>query len=508
MDIRAWRAAALILALLPPAADEARGATSWRVTTEAELRGTYNDNVTQSTGGGEHDFITQITPALRIEGTGPRLRANLNYAPSAIFYARHDEADSIANRLSAFASLEAIEKFFFVDVDGNISQQFLSPFAARPADITTISENRDETRSFGISPHVRGRLGSLATYQLRNRNLWTTSERSDLTDTYTQQWNGSLQGPLGRFGWALELDDTRIEYDENFISRPEQHSTLARARLLWQPDISWRFSTSVGRERNNYIAGEERYSDMHGVGLVWSPSVRTSVDLAYEKRFFGPSRLAKFKHRTRLSAWELSYSKDVSSYQQEALRLPPGNTTALLDAIFAARIPDPAQRATAIEQFLRNSGTPLFLSTPLGFFTQQVFLNERVEGSVGILGVRHSVTLSVFASESSALSEGIGALLPELGLPGRQVRQHGAGLSGSHRLTPFTTLTATANRTFAREEEPVGRESRNDNLSLSASMQLGPKTHTFAGIMHTRFKDEGVEDREANSIFAGLTHRF
>jgi len=508
MGSRAWRAAALTLALLLPALP-ATAAEGWTLSPEVTLRFTATDNVAQTAGGGEGDFITQVTPGLRIQGAGARFRANLHYAPSAIFYARNDQADGVANSLTAFASLEAVEKFFFVDVTGNISQQFLSPFSPQPGDITTISENRTETRSFGLMPHLRGQLGRFATYELRNRNLWTTSDRTALADAHTRQWSGSLRSVITRFGWALEFDDTEIAYDDDFVMRPEQRSSLGRARLFWQPDISWRFSVSAGRERNNYIGGEDRYHTMRGAGVTWSPGVRTTADLEYERRFFGPSRLARLRHRTRLTAWEVRYSKDTTNYQQESLRLPPGNTAALLDAIFAARIPDEAQRAAAVIDFLRNSGTPLFLSNPLSFFTQQIFLQERAEASVGILGVRHSVTFSIFAADSTALAEGIGALLPELGLPGRRVRQHGFGVSASHRLTPFTTLTATGGRSFASHEEPEGRDTRNDNLALNATFRVAPKTNTFAGVSHTRFSGELPGDnRKASSIHAGLTHQF
>src|SRR5256885_17218291 len=88
------------------------------------------------------ELITQITPSIRVDGGGARFKASLSYAPSAIFYARHTNEDRVANNLQAFGSLEAAEKFFFVDVNGVISQGFISPLGAQPAEITSISSNR------------------------------------------------------------------------------------------------------------------------------------------------------------------------------------------------------------------------------------------------------------------------------------------------------------------------------------------------------------------------------
>lgn len=507
MGSRAWRAAALTVALLPLAPGDAPAA-GWTVTPAVEVRGTYTDNVALGTRG-EGDFITQVTPSLRIEGRGARLRGHLRYAPRALFYADHDEANGIANSLDAFASLEAIENFFFVDVTGSMSQSFLSPFAPQPGDVATLTDNRVETRTLGVSPYVRGQLGRGLTYELRNRNLWTASDREDTVgDVHSRQWSGRLASPVRRFGWALELDDSEIDHDD-LQNRPEQRATLVRARGYFQPDVNWRLSASVGREENNYLLQEERSYTMRGVGLVWTPTPRTTAELEYERRFFGPSRLASFAHRTRLTAWRVAYSRSSTNYQNEVLRLPPGDTAALLDAIFAARIADPAARSAAVEEFLRSSGTPQFLANPLSFFTQQIFVQERVEASLGLLGVRNSITFTAFNGKSTALAEGVGALLPELGLPGREVRQRGFGASASHRLTPFTTLGASASRTVSEQEAPAGLETRNDNLTATLTRRLGPKTHVFAGLARTRFASELAADtRDANSVYAGLSHQF
>ena len=518
MGARAWPIAALLSALLvpAPAAAQADGATpsaggrrGWSTSADATLRVTATDNVLLSSGDKQGDVITQVTPGLHLRGRGPRFTADLSYTPSALLYADHHEANDVANTLRAFARLEALEKFFFVDLDGNISQSFLSPFEPQPGELTVISDNRTETRSLGVTPYVRGRLGSLASYELRNRNVWTTTSRTQFADSYSRQWTANVGGPLGRLGWSLEVDDTQLEYDDPLFTRPEQRQRLERARLSWQPDPGWRFSVSAGRERNNYAGGtEDRYSDIGGAGVLWSPGVRTSARFDYEKRFFGPSRLARFNHRTRLTAWQASYSKNTTSYEQEVLRLPAGNSAALLDAIFAARIPDPVERAAAVEQFLRSSGTPAFLGTPLSFFTQQVFLQERLEGSVGILGVRNSVTFTAFAADSESLSSGLGALLPELGVPAERVRTHGYAVSASHRVTPFTTLTATGGRSYARSGEPAGRETRNDNLSMTLTVQMAPRTNGFAGVSYTGFRDPPAQDRAAHSLYAGVSHQF
>ncbi len=118
----------------------------------------------------------------------------------------------------------------------------------------------------------------------------------------------------------------------------------------------------------------------------------------------------------------------MSDYQQEALRLPPGNTAALVDAIFASRIPDPAERREAVDQFLLASGAPSFLSSSLSFYSTQIFLQERLDASVGIIGLRNSLTFLVFASDSERISEGLTGVVPDAFLLGDRIKIAGFGL--------------------------------------------------------------------------------
>lgn len=480
------------------------------VTPDIQLTETYSDNPTLAAPGDTRsDYITQITPGLRIDGRGPRFRASFAYRPSALFYARHSREDRLVNNLRAFGSLEAVENFFFIDANSSITQNFISPFGARPADITAITPNRTETRTFGISPYVRRVLAQGYTYELRNRNLWTSSDTNALSNVHTTQWLGRFASPVRLFGWALEYEDKKIRL-ESFTQQPDLETKRVRGRLFYRPDPDWRLSLSAGREENNYqSAGEKRSSSIRGAGLTWTPSVRTSADLQYERRFFGASRLARLQHRTRLTAWNLAYSRNISDFQQELLRPPPGDTGALLDAIFAARISDPVERAAAVEQFLRASGVPDFLASSLAFYTPQVMLRERLEASAAILGVRNSLAFTVFADESTRLSERATGIAPDAFLFGNRVEQRGLGVRASHRLAPFTSVGASATRIYARQEEPTTRDSRNDSLAFTVNHTVSPKTMTFGGLFFSSVTTEDIAvTRKARSAFVGLNHRF
>jgi uncharacterized protein (PEP-CTERM system associated) len=496
-------AALALLTLMPKSA-----AAIWRTAADITLRETYTDNpalLAQPTHG---DYITQITPGIRIAGAGARVRADFDYRPSAILYARNTGDDRIANELHAFGSVEAMEKFFFAEAFASVTQGFISPLAPQPDDITTISPNRLETRTYGISPYVSSRFGDAFTYELRRRDKWTTTSNNQVADIHSRAWTGQAASPIRRFGWTLEYDDTNISYTT--LPRPDYRAKLYRGRLLFQPDADVRLSASAGREKNNYFLQQERSYYIRGLGVRWSPNLRTRAQVEYERRFFGPYRLARFDHRTRLTAWTLAYSRDASHYQEELLRLSPGNSAALLDAIFAARIPNAVERQAAVEQFLRVTHTPAFLFNSLAFYTQQIFLQESLEASVGILGRRNSIIFSGFRGKSTSLLSAVGTVLPDAFTPGSQITTRGVSVNATHQITPFTTLGAAARRIFSRQENPSSSNARNDFFAATLNHSVSPKTIAFAGLSHTRFDSAPGPSafRNARAAFLGLSHRF
>jgi uncharacterized protein (PEP-CTERM system associated) len=270
-------------------------------------------------------------------------------------------------------------------------------------------------------------------------------------------------------------------------------------------------TASGGSEENNYILQEMQRTTIYGAALAWRPSTRTSADLEYENRFFGPYRLARFTHRTRLTAWSVSYTRNYSTYQQEILRLAPGDTTGLLDAAFTARYPDPDQRRAAVEQFQRATGTPDFLANSIAFYTQTVFLNEVVDGSFAIIGARNSITFTAYAGETTQISADALGILPDALLLASVIKQRGFAAYVDHKLTPYAALGARAMRVYSDQVQPVSFPSKNDYVSLQLTYTASPRTTLFTGFAVSRFDTDNPLFRpnwDSNSVFAGLNHRF
>lgn len=501
------RAVVLALFLLGASANALAG--KWTITEDISGTETYTDNaaLTATPSGGE--FVTQVTPGIHVDGAGARFKGHLDYTPSFVLYSRNTSQDQVINTLNATGTLEAVENFFYIDGFSQISQTFASPFAPQPTSLTNFTSNRIQTRTYGISPYVRGHAGLAFDYELRYRDTWTTTNSSSFSNQRTTEWIGHAASPITLFGWALDYDDSTIGYGSN--TGQNLKSQLGRATLYYQPDITLKLSIDAGREDNNYTSFETKSNGIYGAGASWRPTPTTSADFNIEHRYFGTYRLASFNHRTRLTAWSLNYSNSASNFQQLATA-PLGTISSVLDTILAARIPDPAQRQAAVQQFLLANGIPATLPLSLSFFTQQIVLQETLNASFGILGKRSSVFFNAFRAKTKPLTDNFNTGFSDVFAASQSpVTQTGFGLNASHQLTGLTSLSASAYRTYSRQDQPSTLDSRNDTYTLGLTRTLSPKTSTFGGVSYTHFTSSGsaaASTSDSRSVYVGLTHRF
>ena len=228
----------------------------------------------------------------------------------------------------------------------------------------------------------------------------------------------------------------------------------------------------------------------------------------YEYTVFGPTYLANISHRTPLSAWNLSASQNTSTYPQQAVALPPGNTAAALDSVLLTRFPDPAQRQAEVNRLITTLGLPAFLLGPQSFFSERVFLVEQITASAALIGVRNVVTFVVFASQSTTVSGPIAAGVSDPFQLANAIDQQGASVNWNLRLTPISALNANASRTQSESREPSFAKSITDRFVVTVNRTLSPKTQGSLGLRYVIFDSNVTSDYREAAVFATLSHQF
>lgn len=465
---------------------------------------TLTDNSRPGGGGGNGraDLISQVTPSVRITSQGGRVRGYVDYSLSAIGYLRSASSNELQNRLAANVVVEAVENWAYLDASANVSQQSISAFGTRTADSSLANGNRTETRSFSLSPYVRGRLFGAADYEARYTQTWNRNGSTDLGDSTSSQTFLRLSGDRGSQLLSWSVDASLQTYD--FDAGRRTDDDRVRGILFVVPDPQLRISLIEGIERNNIASLEKENHSTPGLGVDWQPSERTRLSAEYEKRFFGNSHSYSFDYRTPRTAWRISDTQDITTGFAQPTLTSLGTIYDLFFQQFASLQPDPALRAVLVDAFLRANGISPTAQLFAGSLASTVTRQRRQQLSFAFLGLRDTLTLAASRTKGGQL--GPATLLVGDFANNNQIDQRGVSVSLAHRLTPSAALDVVASI------DRVSGSVRGDTTilrSLSAiwNLQVSRRGSLAVAARHSSFSSQ-TDPYTENAVSATLGLRF
>lgn len=478
------------------------GARAFTFSSNASVTETVTDNALLKGSEKRSDAITLLSAGVSVARRTDQFQGSLDYQLAGSVHARETRANSTTQSLRAVSNAELIDNFLFLDASAGISQNVLSPFGVQSVDATADTSNRTEARNLLVAPSLRGLIGSSLSYDARFEHArQSTDTPSGLGDSRTNAGTVTVGSVAGvQTGWSLQASRQRVSYD---AGRSTTTSRLAGTlNHRYSPDLMLR--ASAGRERSDVTTATDANSTTWGVGLLWTPSQRTRVDLQRDHRYFGDAHSVNIEYRTPRSNWRFTSLRDVSTSSPSIVNAGAVTLFDLLYANAAQQIADPTARREAVLEQLRLAGRSPTETVGIGLLSSSVTLSNRQELSFGLQGVRTNASFSAFRSENRRIDA---RARPDdgLGAAGR-VRQQGYSLALGHRLTPRSSVSLTLSQHETREElgQP-GNELRSINLHWSS--QLQSRGHVSLGARHVEF-DSTQSPYTENAIFATLGIRF
>ena len=470
------------------------------VVSETYLRGNGVIGVVE---GGE--FATRVSPGFTWSSSGGRLRGSVSYALDATQYSKRYDTSLIDNRLNANLKAEAVDGFAFVDVQANVGQQAISASGQQFAfDTFSGIENRTQVTNLLVSPYIAGRAGELFDYQLRLSAGLTDAEDFNQADSNTRSVLLSLASPggTGPLGWAL----TAQRQDLSFRDGRDTENTRINGRLIWQPDTDLQFFASAGQESTNVGSIIRRTYDNYGGGGIWTPSSRTRVAIEAERRYFGNSWGASFQYRTPRTIWRYSDSRGSTDGGDPSGFDRPITLFELFFQQFASSTPDPVQREIAVRDFLRVLGRDPNELLDIGALTNVVSLQRRQELSAAWSGQRTTITLQFSSIQLSAL-DNAGNPADAPGASDSGARQRAVSASVSYRLTPLTSVTASATYQTSPPTDRQRTDNRLEGVSFGLSSRINRTMDLDLSARHSDFSSDTSPYRET-AVSASLNFRF
>ena len=480
---------------------------TWRFEPGVFLQETLTNNVNLvPSDNATTDFVTEITPTLHVTEKGARTSLAGSVALQGLVYARTGaENNRIYPLVNLLGNVEVLDKLFYVEGAVNVLQTFFNPFGAQPTNIANATSNRYTTALYRVSPYIQGAATGGVNYQLRNNSSWATLNGAPIAtnNSYTSEWVGKVEGPATPLGWSVDFDLT----DVKFNNQAPQKTNVGRlgTRYFYDPQIQ--LHADAGYEDNHYPLSSFR-GYIYGAGIEWRPTERTSVVANWEHRFFGSSYLFSFDHRTPLSAWSVSASRNITSYPQQLASLPAGNVQGILNQLFISRIPDPTQRQDAIDALILNQGLPTNLLSPVNLYTQQILIAENVSATVGLLGARNTLFLTLFYLRNEPITGSGNPLPPILSNANNDTTQQGASFIWTHNLTPSVTMNLTVNATQSKLNAPLTGSTNQGVIRLFVTSPVSARTTVFAGARYQISRTDVAVDYNEAAIFAGLNYTY
>lgn len=476
-----------------------------RFTPSAEISERYTDNAALSPDASARtDWVSNLGAGLKIDYRAARLNAQLDYRLNRLIYNRAGNLNDTQHFLNSRATLEAVEKWLYVDARASITQQNRSIFGATSvADIPSANANRIETTTYQLSPYIRGHFGDIAIYQLRVNEAQTRTGDVLFPQTRTREWTGFVKSApsAGWLGWSVDGNSLAVDNGSS-----NQDDSRVRASLTAEIDSQFHLSVSGGRESSNLDGLQRRNLTSYGFGVEWAPSPRTQFAAVTQKRFFGNDHLVAFSHRTALTEWRLASSREVAVSTNEVSSAAPISVSSLLLDLLASSVPDPATRAEAARQKFLQTGMPDASGIQSSFLTSRPFLNRQHQASVALLGLRNTITIDLGVREQRAFDTT--SATSSVAAPIEQVRQYNANATWAYRLSRVSTLRLVVSHLRTRGLILENLSSTQRLQSLFLVTQLGPRTSVSLGVQRILFDSTVVNNYRENAIVGTLTVRY
>lgn len=466
------------------------------------ISGTYSNNIDLSSKNPSSDFLTEVSPGFRWSSNRGRIRGNVDYSLNQLLYTRRSDKNELQNALTANGTAELVDNWAFIDVNGSISQQYISAFGAPSIGSTNINENKTEVSSFKYSPYVKGIFGDFASYEARYTSSIAKSKSSLASDIFSNEGIFRLTSRelFSRLRWSVDLTKSVVDYD------PGRKTTAD----VFRGSLQYPFGDQVvltaigGRESDNYITVDQDSRYFAGGGIMWSPSTATKLTANTENHSYGRTYNVTFEHRTPRTGWYLSDSKNVSKTAADQGTASLGSIYDLLFSQFSSIEPDPVKRARMVNSFLSNNGIDPATQIVGGYSTAGLTMQRSQSVTFALLGVRDTITFTAIRTQSQRLSDGSGILGDFSN--SQTINQNGVTLGYSHKVSPISVFNASLTQQLSSGDSSLF-STKLRSLNLNYSTRLGRNVTSNLGIRRT-ISSGDTTSYEEFAVTGGLNIRF
>lgn len=456
---------------------------------------------TPSWMGSSHELVTVVSPGLLLAAHGANLLVDGQIQLDAYNYARGTQDNQVVPNGKLLAQLLSRDAGVGLEA-GWASKQVPAQFIASGGSAAG-PNNEYTTTEWRLAPYLDKQLGSSTQLKAKlDRTLvQSTQQSTNLTprpDTTVTTGSGSLKQQASPVGYELSFQhqDTTLSGQRDPVLKQSTGMVKGIYALFTELELG----VLVGRETTDVLI--EQYRDkVYGWSFDWRPDERTNLTAQLEHRFFGQAWQVDASHRMTWLAFSASFSRHPTTYGASAGTLSAGS----LDQTLTPTIPNPADRAKAINDFLTKLGPAAQLSNAREIYNLTAQLRQEASGRVALIGRRDVYTLTAGRVDSTPLTQAQSLLSTA-----STTRDYFFSGDWLHQLAPTWRVSngfkwtrshlTPVGQPYAFGREFSWRGALITDLSPSAAATLGLRRR----IAHTTNYGDSAE----SAVFAGLDYKF
>ena len=465
---------AALLHALPAAAAE------WKLKFSLNIAQAYSDNIRIAPRGNEQsDHVSQINPGLTLTTTGARLKLKVQYQMQNLFYAKNSQQNAIHHQLYADTRTELVNDLLFLDGQMSVSQQNISALGPQALSNINITGNRADVTTLTLSPYLQHRFQNLASGELRYTHDIAHTNAAGLANNQIDRLALKLDSgeAFNVLRWHLNYHKQQSTYSNSLQAI---NSETFAGSLSYRITPRFALNAVGGYEKSDYLSiAQQPVGSFFSTGFSWEPSERTSIEASTGRRFFGNNYALKAKHRSRKTTWNISYSEDLTTTQ---------------------------------EQFLAGTVTPAQpLPGPVNFLSNRLFLQKSWLTSLTMEGKRNTLMFSLYDAKRAAQTPQI----QNLALFGTSTlaqsdrsKQLGGNAFWSSKISPHTTTNLMLG--YVKNNFPaLGITSHDKNILFGINVQLQTRLNALVEWRHNlRNGGQISADYRENALTASLLMQF
>ncbi|MCG3201811.1 MAG: hypothetical protein NFCOHLIN_01681 [Gammaproteobacteria bacterium] len=472
------RSAPLLCSLICLLSSPGTYAAAWDINPQVTVQEVYSDNIELAPDGQEEgDFVTELTPAVSLEGRGMRYRVNVDYGLQGLIYADDSSRNRINNLLTGDGQLEVFRDHGFIDFGVNYGPQNVGNVGTVALDNIS-AVGRANVLSYSVTPNWVHEFGNYAVANVGYTYDEVVSSSDDLTDSSAHTVTANIHNGshFETWLWSLDFLEQYVD-DEAFGDTIRFRNVTGRTDYYFTPH--WAAIGQLGYDDDDFDSEGDTSDVLWGVGFRWAPRRQTFIEVIGGERFFGKTFSAQAEHTSRRIRFVANYTEEPTSVRTTVLR----NTAFPVLDPFGQPIINPV------------TGQPQQLNVLTPVETGEVVINKSFNAFGTYTGRYHDFALGFTRYEL------------DYQLTGDSEESMGPNAAWTWRFTP--TARSRLGIQYIDEEFRTGDESQYTIVDLALTRQFGRGLEASIGARYFNRDSSGaVPEYQENRAFLLLVKTF